>query len=149
MGDEQPVGDGELSRHVSQCREHAVADRPQPPSRQQTAEPSTIVALSMPLKLSRKVGDRNVPSSMLPTRTRRAATHAAVRHPKRMSTAMVTTLASPGLMPGRGLGNALSTMLMVIASAASQATRWSSRVVVICRGNRSGRRWEARIETRN
>src|SRR3569833_1928766 len=44
---------------------------------------------------------------------------------------MVTTFARPGFTPGSGLGSALSAIGMVSARAASQAMRWSSRVVSI------------------
>jgi hypothetical protein len=70
-----------------------------------------------------------VPSSSPLTSTRNRLTQAAVPQPKRTSTTMTMTFASPGLMPGSGLGRAASTRWMATARAVSQAMRWSSRVV--------------------
>jgi hypothetical protein len=81
-----------------------------------------------PDRLRKKPGDRKVPPSNPPPTTRSTDTQAATPKPYQCRAARVTTLASPGLTPGRGLGRFASKTWMAIASAASRAMRTSSSV---------------------
>jgi hypothetical protein len=82
-----------------------------------------VMLANAPLRLSIKVGDKNVPISKLAAKTRSKFTQAAIRQPYLINTIMVITLAKPGLTPGIRLGNALSVIWIVMAKAANQAIR--------------------------
>ncbi len=62
-----------------------------------------------PPRLTINDGESKVPINKLQQMTSRKLTHAALSQPNSDNTAMVMTLASPGLKPGRGEGIALSS----------------------------------------
>ena len=76
----------------------------------QLIAPRTNKLQSAPLKLSKKVGDKKVPNTKLPTKTRNNDTHKAIRQPYNKKTMRVIIFAKPGLTPGNGLGKALSNI---------------------------------------
>ncbi len=71
-----------------------------------------------PVRLRKKPGARNCPTTRLPATTRSSDTQAASRQPWRSNTSSTMMLASPGFTPGRGEGRAASATLRAMAAAA-------------------------------